>query len=122
VVRDVHWGRVTCPTCRSRDVCITEGLDPEGVRELTHSRATPSGCGKGNPVPDGRSLHGALRHSLGLVQDRVLSENGSDQVSGYHMVGEIIGTDGIGDDTHSCQAVALEDTEVCALPFKRMER
>ena len=37
------------------------------------------------------------------------------------MSGEIIGTDGIGTDSHACQAVALEDTEVCALPFKRIE-
>ena len=50
-----------------------------------------------------------------------LSENGYDQVAGYHMAGEIIGTDGIGNDTHGCQAVALEDTEVCALPFTRIE-
>jgi CRP/FNR family transcriptional regulator len=37
------------------------------------------------------------------------------------MPGEIIGTDGIGNDSHGCQAVALEDTEVCALPFERIE-
>ena len=37
------------------------------------------------------------------------------------MPGEIIGTDGIGTDSHGCQAVALEDTEVCALPFERIE-
>ena len=37
------------------------------------------------------------------------------------MSGEIIGTDGIGTDHHGCQAVALEDTEVCALPFDRLE-
>jgi CRP/FNR family transcriptional regulator len=50
-----------------------------------------------------------------------LSEDGHDQVAGYHMPGEIIGTDGIGNDSHGCQAVALEDTEVCALPFERIE-
>jgi CRP/FNR family transcriptional regulator len=37
------------------------------------------------------------------------------------MPGEVIGTDGIGNDSHGCQAVALEDTEVCTLPFERIE-
>src|SRR6185312_10387773 len=50
-----------------------------------------------------------------------LTEDGHDQVSGYHMSGEIIGTDGIGTDRYSGQAVALEDTEVCVLPFGRLE-
>ena len=49
-----------------------------------------------------------------------LSEHGQDQVAGYHMPGEIVGTDGVGTEAHGCQAVALEDTEVWALPFKRL--
>jgi CRP/FNR family transcriptional regulator len=37
------------------------------------------------------------------------------------MLGDLIGLDGIGNDRHGCQAIALEDTEVCALPFDRIE-
>jgi CRP/FNR family transcriptional regulator len=37
------------------------------------------------------------------------------------MLGDIIGLDGIGTDHHGCQAVALEDSEVCVLPFERLE-
>jgi CRP/FNR family transcriptional regulator len=50
-----------------------------------------------------------------------LLEEGYDQIGGYHMSGEIIGTDGIGSDSHGCQAVALEDSEVWTLPFERIE-
>jgi CRP/FNR family transcriptional regulator len=50
-----------------------------------------------------------------------LSEDGHDQVSGYHMPGDVIGIDGLGTDSHDCQAVALEDTEVCTMPFGRIE-
>jgi CRP/FNR family transcriptional regulator, anaerobic regulatory protein len=38
-------------------------------------------------------------------------------VTGYHMLGEIIGFDGIGTDLHRAGAIALEDSEVCVLPF-----
>jgi CRP/FNR family transcriptional regulator len=37
------------------------------------------------------------------------------------MAGEIIGLDGIVNDQHSCNAVALEDAEVCVMPFDRIE-
>jgi CRP/FNR family transcriptional regulator len=37
------------------------------------------------------------------------------------MAGEIIGLDGIVNDQHTCDAVALEDAEVCVMPFERIE-
>jgi CRP/FNR family transcriptional regulator len=37
------------------------------------------------------------------------------------MAGETIGMDGIGTDIHECEAVALEDTEVCRMPFEQLE-
>jgi CRP/FNR family transcriptional regulator len=37
------------------------------------------------------------------------------------MIGDIIGLDGIGAERHVGDAVALEDTEVCVLPFHRLE-
>jgi CRP/FNR family transcriptional regulator len=37
------------------------------------------------------------------------------------MAGEIIGLDGIVTDRHSCNAVALEDAEVCIMPLANVE-
>jgi CRP/FNR family transcriptional regulator len=37
------------------------------------------------------------------------------------MAGEIIGLDGIVNELHTCDAIALEDAEVCVLPFDRIE-
>ncbi len=37
------------------------------------------------------------------------------------MAGEILGMDGISNDRHSCNAVALEDSEVCRIPFDTLE-
>jgi CRP/FNR family transcriptional regulator len=58
---------------------------------------------------------------MGSLKTTVLAEDGREQLSGYHMMGDVIGLDGIGTETHGCQAVALEDTEVCVLPFERIE-
>jgi CRP/FNR family transcriptional regulator len=57
----------------------------------------------------------------GFFKTCVASEDGRDQVTGFQMAGEIIGLDGIVNDHHTCDAVALEDAEVCVMPFERIE-
>lgn len=57
----------------------------------------------------------------GFFKTRISSEDGRDQVTGFQMAGEIIGLDGIVSDQHTCDAVALEDAEVCVMPFDRIE-
>jgi CRP/FNR family transcriptional regulator len=37
------------------------------------------------------------------------------------MAGELIGLDGIGTDRHTCDAVALEDSQVCVIPYQLLE-
>lgn len=57
----------------------------------------------------------------GFFKTCIASEDGRDQVTGFQMAGEIIGLDGIVDDRHTCDAIALEDAEVCVMPFDRIE-
>ncbi len=57
----------------------------------------------------------------GFFKTSVTTEDGRDQVTGFQMAGEIMGLDGIVNDQHSCDAVALEDAEVCVMPFDRIE-
>lgn len=57
----------------------------------------------------------------GFFKTCVSSEDGREQVTGFQMAGEIIGLDGIVTDHHSCDAIALEDAEVCVMPFSHVE-
>lgn len=57
----------------------------------------------------------------GFFKTCVTTEDGRDQVTGFQMAGEIIGLDGIVNDQHTCDAIALEDAEVCVMPFDRIE-
>ncbi len=57
----------------------------------------------------------------GFFKTSVATEDGRDQVTGFQMAGEIMGLDGIVNDRHTCDAIALEDAEVCVLPFDRIE-
>ncbi len=57
----------------------------------------------------------------GFFKTCVTTEDGRDQVTGFQMAGEVIGLDGIVNDQHTCDAIALEDAEVCVMPFDRIE-
>ena len=57
----------------------------------------------------------------GFFKTCVSSEDGRDQVTGFQMAGELIGLDGIGTDHHTCDAVALEDSQVCVIPYHQLE-
>ena len=58
----------------------------------------------------------------GFFKTDVLMEDGRDQVTGFQMAGEILGMDGISLESHTCNAVALEDSEVCVIPFAQLEQ
>ncbi len=58
---------------------------------------------------------------VGFFKTSVSSEDGREQVTGFQMAGEIIGMDGIVSDHHNCNAIALEDAEVCVMPFSDIE-
>ena len=51
----------------------------------------------------------------------VLAEDGREQVCGYHLPGDLFGLDGIDNGRHKGQSIALEDSEICAVPLERLE-
>ena len=53
----------------------------------------------------------------GTVKSTVALADGREQVSGFHMSGELLGLDGLASGAHATSACALEDTEICAIPY-----
>ena len=114
--------KVHCQTCSLRELCMPVGLTIEELDRLDRVIAPRIGLKKlatlyraGEPF---RALYAIRRGSL---KTTALAEDGREQVTGYHLPGEIIGFDGIATEHHGTEAIALEDTEVCALPFSRIE-
>jgi len=57
----------------------------------------------------------------GFFKTCVSIEDGREQVTGFQMAGEIMGMDGIVNDYHTCNAIALENAELCVMPFADIE-
>jgi CRP/FNR family transcriptional regulator len=98
------------------------GLGADDLKQIDALLGTRIKLRKGEALYRvGESFTALYAVRMGSLKTTVLAEDGREQLSGYHMMGDVIGLDGIGTESHGCQAVALEDTEVCVLPFERIE-
>ena len=114
--------KIACSNCNMRELCMPIGLNADELRRVdglvTRRPFVKRGTALFRTGDPFTSLY-AIRS--GFFKTCVGTEDGRGQVTGFQMAGEILGLDGIAADVHTCDAVALEDTEVCALPFDRIE-
>jgi CRP/FNR family transcriptional regulator, anaerobic regulatory protein len=118
-IRDL---KVHCSACSLRELCLPMGLDAEDLKQIDSLAGSRIKLKKGETLyRTGERFTAIYAIRVGSLKTTMLSEGGHEQVSGYHMPGDIIGLDGIGTDLHGCEAIALEDSEACVLPFEHIE-
>lgn len=111
-----------CSTCSMRELCLPVGLSGDDLKAVDAAVGNRSRLKKGDSLYRAGDAFSALYAvRLGTLKTTVLAEDGREQVAGYHLQGDIIGLDGLGTDRHGCGAVALEDSEVCTIPFEHLE-
>ena len=114
--------KVACSNCNLRELCMPLGLNESEMERVDEVVATRRKVPRGdNLFRNGDKFNALYAIRTGFFKTRISAEDGRDQVTGFQMAGEIIGLDGIVNDQHTCDAVALEDAEVCVMPFDRIE-
>jgi CRP/FNR family transcriptional regulator len=114
--------KVACSNCNLRELCMPFGLTPLELERVDDVVANRRKVKRGSLLfRDGDPFTSLYAIRTGFFKTCVASEDGREQVTGFQMAGEVIGLDGIGNDNHTCDAVALEDAEVCVMPFDRLE-
>ncbi|MCG2595528.1 helix-turn-helix domain-containing protein [Ramlibacter sp. XY19] len=113
--------KTSCSTCHLRDLCLPCGLNGSeresldrlmfGRRKVAAGQALYRAGDKFRFIYAVRS--GTFKSSLALPGDR-------EQVSGFHMAGELMGLDAIANGAHASTAIALEDTEVCTIQYSHL--
>jgi CRP/FNR family transcriptional regulator, anaerobic regulatory protein len=116
-----HALKTHCSNCSMRELCLPLGLGQDALQQLDELVTKRVRLKKGELLyRAGDSFTALYAIRTGSCKTTVLAEDGREQVAGYHMLGDVIGMDGIGTERHGCQAVALEDTEYCVLPFDEL--
>jgi CRP/FNR family transcriptional regulator, anaerobic regulatory protein len=111
-----------CSTCNLRELCLPCGLDAPDTAllgDLIYTRKRVKRCE--SLYRAGTAFDSLFAVRSGFFKSSVVLEDGRDQVTGFHMAGEILGLDGIGTESHTADVMALEDSEVCIIPYARLE-
>ncbi|MGE5490707.1 MAG: fumarate/nitrate reduction transcriptional regulator Fnr [Actinomycetota bacterium] len=114
--------KTACSNCNLRELCLPMGLSEEEMHRLDDLVSTRKRIKRGDFLyRAGQEFDSIYAIRSGFFKTDVLLEDGRDQVTGFQMAGELLGLDGISAERHTCNAIALEDSEVCAIPFSRLE-
>ena len=114
--------KAACSQCNLRELCLPFGLSEKEVVKLDKLVGARRRLKRGQHLyRAGETFEAIYAIKTGFFKTDVLLEDGRDQVTGFQMAGEILGMDGISSENHSCNAVALEDSEVCVIPFGQLE-
>ena len=114
--------KVACSSCNLRELCLPVGFSGPDLARLDMLVATRRQVPRGQMLfRIGDPFQAVYAVRTGFFKTRVSAEDGRDQVTGFQMAGELLGLDGIGNDRHSCDAVALEDSQVCVIPYEQLE-
>ncbi|WP_371810491.1 fumarate/nitrate reduction transcriptional regulator Fnr [Dechloromonas sp. TW-R-39-2] len=114
--------KTACSNCNLRELCLPFGLNIDELERLDDLVSTRRRIKRGDHLyRAGETFDAIYAIRSGFFKTDVLLEDGRDQVTGFQMAGELLGLDGISTEHHTCNAIALEDSEICAIPFSQLE-
>lgn len=114
--------RAACSNCNLKDSCLPTGLSLRDVEALDDLVVTRRRIKRGEVLYHAGDRFQALYAvRLGFLKGTVMSSDGREQVTNFYMAGEWLGLDGIANGVHSCDVTCLEDTDVCIIPYERIQ-
>jgi len=114
--------KAACNECSLRDLCLPLGLDESDMRALDGAIKSRRTLKKGEMLYRvGDSFRALFAIRAGSTKTCQIAADGSVQITGFHLPGELLGVDAISSDKHPCDVVALENSEFCELPFAKLE-
>jgi CRP/FNR family transcriptional regulator len=115
--------RVLCSTCQLRTSCLPAALSFDELDDIDGRLV----AGR-RKVAQGETLFRAgdrfdavFAIWTGFFKTVMTGPQGYEQVTGFQMAGEMIGFDGIDGERHEVDALALEDSQVCVIPFAELQ-
>jgi CRP/FNR family transcriptional regulator len=113
---------VNCADCALNPVCLPPAVNIADLERLN------SIIERNRPLLRGALLfhEGMLFESVFVVRSGALKTlvtlpSGQEQITGFHLPGELVGLDSVGLPSYASTAVALENTAVCTVPFTELE-
>jgi CRP/FNR family transcriptional regulator len=117
-----HKTSAACSGCNLREICLPFGLSADARERMDALVGRRRSVRRLEPLyRTGDPFSSLYAVRAGFFKTCVTGESGRDQVTGFQMAGELLGFDGIGTARHTCDAIALEDSQVCVIWFDHLE-
>ncbi|CAM2198373.1 fumarate/nitrate reduction transcriptional regulator Fnr [Paraburkholderia sp. A1RI_3L] len=111
-----------CSTCSMRAICLPPSLTTAELERLDSIICTTRNVRRGEALYRGNDAFQSIYAvRVGSFKTVVIHRDGREQVTGFQIAGDAMGLDGVYAGRHSCDAVALEDSQVCIIPFGLLE-
>lgn len=114
--------KIACESCSLHQLCLPLGLHGEDLDRLEAiiKRSHPL---KKNEIAFHQGDHFQAIYAIraGSVKTYTVADDGSEQITGFYLPGELVGLDAISEDCHPSTAKALETTSYCEIPFTQLE-
>ncbi len=114
--------REACRTCSLSDLCLPVALDAPEVDALDGIVQRRRPLARGDVLyRAGGPFSAIYAVRTGALKSLSVSEDGEEQITAFHLPGELVGLDAISFGTHPSTACALETTSICEIPFEALE-
>jgi len=118
---DLAHLRKSCAHCSLQQLCLPAGIDADELKRLDQIvklRRPTQRNERLFRISDALvSLYIAREGAFKTVS---ISEDGEEQIVGFHLPGELIGLDALGHGVHRCEAIALTAASVCEVPLVQL--
>ena len=111
-----------CQNCSLYDLCLPMGLETGDLDRLDKVIKRRQSVNKNNFLfRMGDSLKAVYAIRSGSFKTYLTNPDGTEQIVGFSLPGELLGMDAISENHHTCTVKALETSSVCEIPFERLE-
>src|SRR5690349_12833129 len=113
--------KTQCSSCHLKDICLPCGLTGPELERLDGLMFGRRKVAAGEVLfREGDRFQFIYAVRSGTFKSSLMLADGREQVSGLHIAGELMGLDGVAAGKYASSATALEDTEVCAIPYAHL--
>lgn len=107
-----------CGQCHRASKCLGWGLTGKEAPEVLDISAHPKLLKRGDKLfHDGEKFTTLYALRSGAIKSYKTTPDGEEQILDFHLPGDLIGLNAIVNEQHTCHAVALDTTSVCAVEY-----
>ncbi|WP_333608798.1 fumarate/nitrate reduction transcriptional regulator Fnr [Arsukibacterium sp.] len=113
---------INCQDCGFSQLCLPFSLNEQDLNRLDDIIQRKRPLHKGDMLfESGIALKSLYAIRTGSFKTFTLTEQGEQQITGFHLPGDVIGFDAINQQQHRSYAEALETGMVCEIPYPNLE-